>query len=140
MAKEEAWLFEEEQVATATHETCSKRGTRLVSPPRCNTRLGKAPENGRLESGRNELILLNDLLGEGWKCQLGYGKRSLVECAFSRLKRIFGGRLRCRSFARQVHELVTKISVLNRFTRMGLPDSNPYRFESNKSGAVVQLG
>ena len=71
---------------SSLYETCSKRGTRLVAPPRCNARLGKAPENGRTESGRDELILLNDLLGDGWKCQLGYGKRSLVECAFSLLK------------------------------------------------------
>ena len=77
-----------------------------------NARLSKAPDNGSTESSRDELILLNDLLGEGWKCQLGYGKRSLIECALSLLKRIFGGRLQCRSFARQVHELITKISML----------------------------
>jgi transposase len=50
---------------------------------------------------------------EGWKERNEYGKRSLVESAFSALKRKFGGTLRSRCDRRRVVETLLKVVMYN---------------------------
>ena len=110
-----------------------------MSASRSNGCLRDHPEGTKEEEPRDELILQQHLLGEDWAFNTGYSRRSLVECAFSRLKRIFGGRLRSRNFENQTKDLLTKIFVLNEFTRLGMPTSFPYIFNPKKIGAVAEL-
>ena len=57
----------------------------------------------------------------GWKRAVGYHRRSLVETAFSRLKRIFGELLKNRHLDNQRTEAALRCKLLNHFTHLGLP-------------------
>lgn len=49
-----------------------------------------------------------------WQRRHGYGKRSLVETAISRIKRINGGRLTSRTFGSQQNEVAIHVAIANR--------------------------
>lgn len=114
------------------HQQAQSADARAVIPPRSNARLGSQliPEG---ESARDELILLQELMGEDWSSSLDYGQRNHSECAFSRIKRVFSGNLFSKERERQIMELTTKISLLNCFTRMGMPKSVPVKNSRLKS-------
>lgn len=101
------------------------RGLEAKIPPRIN---GLIKENPVLAE-RNDAITIIQNLGGGleakklWKKLVGYHRRSLVETAFSRIKRLFGDRLLCRKFTNQVAEALVRCHVLNRMTR-ALVDNN----------------
>ena len=57
-----------------------------------------------------------------WKRWSGYHRRSLVETAMSRLKRL-AERLAARDPARQVAEVQIRCAILNTFNRLGMPDT-----------------
>lgn len=59
---------------------------------------------------------------DGWKADVDYHRRSLVENAFYRLKTIFGDRLRSRSSETQYVEQCLRAKVLNVFNGLGLPE------------------
>jgi hypothetical protein len=92
------------------------RGWQTLIPPRHDAILGKAP----YQAERNEIVrfmMAHEDRREGrrlWKRQSGYHRRSLVETAFSRLKRQFGGRVTTRKPANQAAQLVMRCNVLNR--------------------------
>ncbi|HEY9845406.1 MAG TPA: IS5 family transposase [Candidatus Caenarcaniphilales bacterium] len=58
-----------------------------------------------------------------WKKESGYHKRSLVECAFFRLKTIFSDKLKSRTPERQKIEAELRCHALNRMTALGMPES-----------------
>ena len=58
-----------------------------------------------------------------WQKATGYGRRSLVEAAIGRYKRIIGSRLRARMFAAQKGEIAIAIEALNRMIRVAKPRS-----------------
>jgi phage-related protein len=58
-----------------------------------------------------------------WKQESGYHRRSLSETLMSRLKTIFGGKVRRRSFDNQAVELLLQCAALNRMIQSGKPDS-----------------
>lgn len=60
---------------------------------------------------------------KGWKKISGYHQRSLVECAFFRLKTLFTDRLRARRTDTQTAEAVIRCQALNRMTSLGMPQS-----------------
>lgn len=60
-----------------------------------------------------------------WKILVGYHKRSNVEAAFSRLKRILGHDLRGRKKSSQQVEIFVKCMILNRMAKIGMPNSYP---------------
>lgn len=89
------------------------RGIEECIPPRKTAILRKEPE---LEA-RNEAIReIRGLDGDLalWKKLKGYGRRSLVETFFSRLKILLGERLKSRSTKNQRVECLMQIYVLNR--------------------------
>ena len=54
-----------------------------------------------------------------WKEQVSYQRRSLVETAMFRIKKIFGERLKNRTPKNQKVEAVIKANVLNVFATLG---------------------
>ena len=64
---------------------------------------------------RDEAIMLDALGYEGWKSVKDYGKRWLVEIAFSAFKRVLGETLRARRFVSQKAEASLKVMLYNRF-------------------------
>jgi hypothetical protein len=66
--------------------------------------------------GRRDEAMLLDALGyDGWKSVKDYGKRWLVEIAFSAFKRVLGETLRARRFVSQKAEASFKVMLYNRF-------------------------
>jgi len=65
---------------------------------------------------RAVLEQLEDL--EGWKKRTGYGRRWMVETAFSVFKRVFGESVAARSFKGMVQEIMIKASVYNLLMRL----------------------
>jgi hypothetical protein len=87
-------------------------------PPAVNAR----PKPGE-EEKNNSIEIIQGLGGgkEGkslWKKLTGYHIRSLVETVFSRLKRLFGDRLKCRKVENQKVEANLSFYVLNRMVRL----------------------
>lgn len=58
-----------------------------------------------------------------WKQESGYHRRSLVETAMFRQKRIFGGELRSRTIKRQRTEAMIRCRAMNVMTKLGMPQS-----------------
>ena len=72
------------------------------------------------QRGRN-VRLVAERGRRAWERATGYGRRNAVEAAFSRVKRIFGGRLRSRSLDAQRVEAALLARALNRMTAPGMP-------------------
>jgi hypothetical protein len=60
---------------------------------------------------------------QNWKKTSGYHKRSLVETHMFRFKTILGAELSSRLFENQITEAKIKTLILNKMTRLGMPDS-----------------
>jgi hypothetical protein len=89
-------------------------------PPRSDAVVrGKSPFEQRDENVR----AIRKLGRKRWKLKSGYHKRSLVECAFFRLKTIFSDKLRSRAAATQKIEANLRCLALNRITKLGMPKS-----------------
>lgn len=58
---------------------------------------------------------------DGWKADVDYGRRSLVENAFYRWKTIFGGNLKSRKTDTQFAEQCLRAKIINKFNKIGLP-------------------
>jgi hypothetical protein len=59
----------------------------------------------------------------GWQKRSGYNRRSLVEAAISRLKRVIGDALRSRTNRRRTTEIAIAVHALNRMLELGRPKS-----------------
>lgn len=109
------------------YEALHKRGIEGRIPPRDGA--VTHPEGPSALLPRNKAILALIALGcsedalKLWKKLVSYGKRALVETAFSRFKRCFGERLWSRLETTQSIEVRLKWGILNTFTRLGRPES-----------------
>jgi transposase len=77
-------------------------------------------KEGGVLKGRDETI--REMREKGfceWAKEKGYGRRNRVEATFSRLKRIFGDRVRARSWEGRKSEIGVRIWILNRMMEMG---------------------
>lgn len=98
----------------------------LLTPPRRGA--VRWPGNTRWEKQRNDAI--SEIAGLGgddeakklWKKLKGYHRRSLVETSYSRFKGTFGDKLFSKHSDSQEVELKCKATILNRMTRMGMPN------------------
>ncbi len=91
-------------------------------PPRSDAVVrGKSPFEERDENVRE----IKKLGRKQWKQVSGYHKRSLVECAFFRLKTIFSEKLKARLRETQKIEAELRCLALNRMTKLGMPKSYP---------------
>lgn len=112
------------------YETAFKRNARPVFPPQHNASVQRNKVNKHIPlTARDELIMyLNGGKSRRnrltrWKKKSGYHQRSLVETTMSRLKYVFGDRVRSRVFENQVTDLMIRCAIMNKMNKLGLPDS-----------------
>lgn len=98
-------------------EAIAKKGARALIRPRKRSLIGAKDYPGsqeRDEAGQMIRALENDPQAVSlWKILTHYGRRSLVETFFSRLKGCFGSRIQSKTLERQEVEVGLKILLLN---------------------------
>jgi transposase len=95
---------------------------KIVIPPRAPS----IPSPGAAHGGTERERHASQIAEHGriaWQKAQGYGRRSLVETAISRLKGRGGDRLTARSLASQRKEIATRIAVANKAIRRAKPVS-----------------
>lgn len=102
------------------YRAIKEREAVALIPPRQNAVIrGKSPFEARDENVRG-------IIKRGrkqWKQQSGYHQRSLVECAFFRVKTLFSDRLRSRREDTQITEARIRCVAMNRMTSLAMPQS-----------------
>lgn len=102
------------------YRAIKKRQAVALIPPRSDAVIrGKSPFEQRDENLRS----IRKLGRKQWKRKSTYHQRSLVECAFFRLKTIFSDRLRARRSDTQSAEAKLRCLAMNRMTKLGMPKS-----------------
>jgi hypothetical protein len=99
---------------------------KIVIPPR----LSSIPDKGQPHGGTERERHAAEIAARGrmaWQRRHGYGKRSLVETAISRLKRINGGRLFSRTLGAQQIEVAIHIKIASRNMTLARPVSERVR-------------
>ena len=105
------------------HDAIADRGAHAVIPPRKNAKPWKTITAGAM--ARNEALRAAKYLGRAlWRRWSGYYRRSRVETKMHCVK-LLGQRLMARDFDRQVAEFQVRIAVLNRYTALGIPVTEP---------------
>ena len=99
---------------------------KIVIPPKAPSIPDKGDPHGGSERKRHAAEIARH--GRmAWQRRHGYGKRSLVETAFSRIKTINDGRLTSRTFGSQQNEIAVHIKIANRNMLMARPVSERVR-------------
>jgi len=102
------------------YRAIKKREAVALIPPRSDAVMrGKSPFEQRDENLRG----IRKLGRKRWKQKSAYHRRSLVECAFFRLKTIFSDKLRARRMDTQSVEALVRCLAMNRMTKLGMPHS-----------------
>lgn len=102
------------------YRALKEHGAVPLIPPRSDAVVrGKSPFEQRDENVRG----IKKMGRTQWKRKSGYHRRSLVECAFFRLKTIFSDKLKSRTVERQQIEANLRCLALNRMTKLGMPKS-----------------
>ena len=103
------------------HDAIADRGAHAVIPPRKNAKpwktAGAVARNEALRAAKD----LGRALCRRWS---GYHRRSRVETKMHCVK-LLGQRLMARDFDRQVAELQVRIAVMNGYTALGIPVTEP---------------
>ena len=104
-------------------EAIAARDAHAVVPPRKNTKPWKPTSTGAI--ARNDAVHAQRYLGRTlWRRWSGYHRRSRVETKMHCIK-LLGQSLMARDFERQVAEIQIRIAVLNRYTALGIPVTEP---------------
>jgi hypothetical protein len=99
-----------------------KRSITPVIPPRRDASIRQHGNSKAKPLARDEAIRHIRRKGRGgWKREVGYHRRSLVETSMYRLKQTFGDRLKNKAFENQQTEARLRCELLNHFTQLGLP-------------------
>ena len=106
------------------YDAITERGATPVIPPRKDAVIWhhgncKAPAHPRDEN----LRYIRKHGRKKWKRDSRYHRRSIAETTMYRLKTIFGGNLRSRTFDNQAAELFIKCAALNRMIQLAKPES-----------------
>ena len=105
------------------HEAIAARHADAVIPPRKNAKPWKPTSAGAI--ARNEAVRASRYLGRAlWRKLTGYHRRSRVESKMHCIK-LLGQSVMARDFDRQVAEIQIRIAVLNRYTALGIPVTEP---------------
>jgi len=105
------------------HDAIAARGAHAVIPPRKNAKPWKPTSAGAI--ARNEAVNASRYLGRAlWRRWSRYHRRSRVETKMHCVK-LLGQSLSARDFDRQVAEIHIRIAVLNRYTAIGIPVTEP---------------
>lgn len=104
------------------YESLKNRKTKAVIPPQRNAKISQHGNSSRRPLSRDEAIRAIRRKGRRhWKESVGYHRRSLSETAMYRMKCCFGDHLKNRLLPNQQAEARVRSKILNRFTRLGLP-------------------
>ncbi len=107
----------------ACHDAIAGRGAEAIVPPRRNAKPWKRDSPGA--QARNEALRAIKRLGRTiWRRWSGYHRRSRAETKMNCMKRL-GQKLAARDFDRQTAELQVRIAILNRYTALGIPVTQP---------------
>lgn len=102
------------------YRALKEQGAVPLIPPRSDAVVrGKSPFEQRDLNVRE----IRKLGRKQWKLKSGYHRRSLVECAFYRLKTLFRERLRARRDETQIAEAKLRCLAMNQMTKLGMPHS-----------------
>ena len=105
------------------HDANAARNAHAVIPPRKNAKPWKPTSAGAI--ARDDAVNVSRYLGRTiWKRWSGYHRRSRVETKMHCIK-LLGQSLMSRDFDRQVAEIQVRIAVLNRYTALGIPVTEP---------------
>ncbi|SIO00473.1 Transposase DDE domain-containing protein [Rhodovulum sp. ES.010] len=105
------------------HDAVADRGADAVIPPRKNAKPWKPSTAGAI--ARNEALRASKYLGRAiWRKWSGYHRRSRVETKMHCVK-LLGQSLMACDFDRQVAELQVRAAVLNGYTALGIPVTEP---------------
>jgi hypothetical protein len=94
----------------------------VIVPPRATAVLSDAAGTAPTQRDRH-LQSIEEHGRMGWQKTSGYNRRSLVETAISRLKRVIGPNLRSRTEPRRATEIAIAVHALNRMLELGRPKS-----------------
>ena len=109
----------------ACRDAIADRGAEAIIPPRRNAKPWKKDSPGA--GARNEALRAIGRVGRTiWRRWSGYHRRSRVETKMNCMK-LLGQKLMSRDFDRQTAELQVRIAILNRFTALGIPVTQPVR-------------
>jgi hypothetical protein len=103
------------------YEAIAARKARAVIPPRRTGRL--RPLDERFRARDKNLRSIRKIGRKKWKRRSRYHRRSLVETAMMRIKRVFGERLGAKRLLNQATEMFVRCAVLNKMTHLGMPES-----------------
>lgn len=106
-----------------TYETLRNRRIKAIVPPQRNAKLKRHGNASGRPLSRD--VTIREIRGHGrrrWKEQVGYHRRSLSETAMYRMKCCFGDHLKNRAIPNQQTETRLRSKILNKFTRLGLPE------------------
>ena len=105
------------------HDAVADRGAHAVIPPRKNAKPWKPSTAGAI--ARNEALRSSKYLGRAiWRKWSGYHRRSRAEAKMHCMK-LLGQSLMARDFDRQLAELQVRAAVLNGYTALGIPVTEP---------------
>ena len=105
------------------HDAIADRGAHAVIPPRKDARPWNADTPGA--QARSEALRASKRLGRSlWRRLIEYHRRSRAETKMNCVN-LLGQKLMARDFDRQTAELQTRIAILNRFTALGIPVTQP---------------
>jgi hypothetical protein len=105
------------------YETLQKRRTKAIIPPRRNAKISRHANSKGRPLSRD--VAIREIRRRGrrqWKEGVGYHRRSLSETAMHRMKCCFGDHLKNRLIENQRTETRLRSKILNKFTRLGLPE------------------
>lgn len=106
-----------------TYETLRNRRIKAIVPPQRNAKLKRHGNASGRPLSRD--VTIREIRRHGrrrWKEQVGYHRRSLSETAMYRMKCCFGDHLKNREIPNQQTETRLRSKILNKFTRLGLPE------------------
>jgi len=107
------------------YDAITDRGAKPTVPPQKNAKIKKHGNCSGPPLPRDEAIRY--IRGHGrkkWKRVSGYHRRSLAETAVYRFKQLMGRFVEARRWENEKVEVRLKAKVLNRMTRLGMPQTN----------------
>lgn len=107
------------------YDVIEQRQAQAAIPPRKDAQ-PLQPDATAPSHPRDQTLQRIEQVGrKAWKHESGYHRRSLAETTMFRLKTIFGGQVRSRTFDNQAVELFLQCAALNRMIQLAKPDSYP---------------
>lgn len=106
------------------HKSILKLGAEPIIPPRKGAAINPPPNINDPPKTRGDAVRRICEVGrKAWKSEVDYHKRSLAETAMFRYKTILGRGLKNRTFESQQTEAKIGVHIINRFTKLGMPQS-----------------